>query len=854
MEAANSGWRRLTIGAALALLAVLTATPPAPVRAQTPEPVPSAPGLTTDRSLAAALDELRARGLRVMYSSALVEPTMQALAPPSSADPITAAQEMLAPYGLGLKRVRPDLYAVVRVQRARRSVLAGRVVVAVERTAVASARVEIAPARLVGWTQGDGHFAVPGVEPGRYVVRISAEGYETRVITAFAPQSAGEKLVIELISATQPVEEVVISASRYIYESASGPSLFALDREQIRLQPSVGEDALQAVGRLPGFAFSGISARPNVRGGEASETLILVDGMPVRQAFHMPAYNSVFSVLDDDLVSRIDVFTGAFPARYGNRMSGVLELATRSASELPRHSLGLSVFNAQARTSGQRADGEADWLAAGRFGTLAPLIDRFAPDVGDPSYGDVFVKGSWRTPSGTELRAHFLGARDQLSFRDPDTGESAELDSSTRYAWVTATHALGERWIFDALLGRSSIESGRVGTVTGDLAVDGALADSRDSEIWDLRLRASFRPDERHSIELGLEGVWGDARYDYASEVEYDPIAQRLFGLPEALERAARVDASRSAFAFHASDRWRLDERWYLDAGFRVDHERDKFLSDRTRWSPRLSVRRDLSRATKLRVSWARVFQSDDVHELQVEDGLERFPPAQRADHLVAGLEHRAPFGLALRLEAFRKHLERPRTRFENVYDPLRFLPELSPDRIRVAPEDSELYGVELSGQWERGRWAATGAYTWSQSIDEVEGLEVRRAWDQKHTATLALAWRNGPWRISGTGLYRSGRPTTPILRPAAADPLLGPRNSERLAPYLSIDVRVTREFPMTYGRLVAFAQVTNLFNRRNLCCTEIGVETDADGADFLETERLFTFPALPAIGVTWEF
>lgn len=169
-----------------------------------------------------------------------------------------------------------------------------------------------------------------------------------------------------------------------------------------------------------------------------------------------------------------------------------------------------------------------------------------------------------------------------------------------------------------------------------------------------------------------------------------------------------------------------------------------------------------------------------------------------------------------------------------------------------MAPEAAELHGIELSAQREQGPWALSGAWTWSRYLDRIAGREVLRAWDQTPTGSIALAWRRGPWSVAALGSFHTGRPATPIDLTDPEAPVLGAHNSTRLPHYASVDARVTREFPLVRGRLIAYAQVTNLFGRANRCCTEVDIESE-EGPQ-LQLEPLYSYPALPGIGVTWEF
>jgi hypothetical protein len=104
----------------------------------------------------------------------------------------------------------------------------------------------------------------------------------------------------------------------------------------------------------------------------------------MREAFHLPAYHDVFGVLDPELIGDAEVYTGGFPARYGNRMAGIFDLHTIDASAEPHTGLGISVFNAVARSSGALERAGVDWVAMARGGTLKPFIDALSLESRQP--------------------------------------------------------------------------------------------------------------------------------------------------------------------------------------------------------------------------------------------------------------------------------------------------------------------------------------------------------------------------------------------------------------------------------------------------------------------------------------
>jgi hypothetical protein len=156
------------------------------------------------------------------------------------------------------------------------------------------------------------------------------------------------------------------------------------------------------------------------------------------------------------------------------------------------------------------------------------------------------------------------------------------------------------------------------------------------------------------------------------------------------------------------------------------------------------------------------------------------------------------------------------------------------------------------------GAWNWWASYTWSRVTDELDGRREPRSWDQRHAFQAGTGWQGERWNFSLAASVHSGWPATGIeLYETGVDdegePVFeavpGPRNAERLPTFAAIDVRLSRTFDVPRGSLMAFVEISNLTNRRNVCCIDYDIE---DGA--LESSEDYWMPLLPAIGILWEF
>jgi outer membrane receptor protein involved in Fe transport len=360
-----------------------------------------------------------------------------------------------------------------------------------------------------------------------------------------------------------------------------------------------------------------------------------------------------------------------------------------------------------------------------------------------------------------------------------------------------------------------------------------------------------------HGFGAEVRRLSGD--YDYSSEVHVLP----GFPFPGSPGFDMARTAAPSPEGYESSGYWdvraQLNEHWSLQGGVRIDTQTYDGSDDGEQWSPRLSVLYTLAPQTHLRASVGRFVQFQGINELQVEDGIDTFYPAQHANHAILGFDHGFAAGLDLRLEAFRKDYRRINPRFENLFDPLVLLPEAEFDRVRIAPESARVSGVELLLRMRpRGSWSGWLSYSWSRAEDRVNGEDVPRGWDQRHAVNLGIVWSKGPWSATITNSYHSGWPTTALEVTGAesGNPqiVLSRRNRASLSDYNTLDMRVTRTFALSRGALDVFVELNNALSRANECCVHYDVRQNADGTLRYTQDRDSWLPLVPSAGVLWRY
>ncbi len=643
--------------------------------------------------------------------------------------------------------------------------------------------------------------------------------------------------------------EVRVYASRYRLDTERGLVLAELRGEDLEALPGIDQDAMRVVRYLPGIASNGLTARAHVRGGYENEVAVYFDGAPLFEPYHFKDFYAPLGMLDPGAIGRVDFYSGVPPPRYGNRLSGVLDMTPREWSGRDRHELGLSLLYAHALSQGRLEDRPVEWLGAYRRSVVNDLLELADKRSGQPQFADALARLRVELADGGELVGGLLSLDDSLRLDLADGTERARARYRDRSAWLRGVWPLPGGAVLEGTLAHSARDSRRQGELARPGSVDGSLEDRRDAETVSAVVGLSV-PGERWRLRLHGEWQEHEARFDFARSAAFEPLLAQALGRPASIEDAARLRAGGNAYAAAASLQVTASERLTLDFGLRWDAQRYSGGFAEDQLSPRVAAQYALDEDTVLRLSWGRLAQAQRPDELQVADGEAGFHVPARATQAVLALERRVSRDAVLRLEAFDKRIGRVLPAWENVLDPRSILTEIEPDRLRIAPESSRVYGTELSGRWEPGRtWSAWLAYAWSEATDEFPGFESARSWNQKHAIVLGVAWTRMPWQLSANGRWNSGwRRNTLDLQSG-----LSPRNAQSWPDARALDLRASWTRPLPIGALNVFAEVSNLFGQENLCCTAYAVE-DLGGAAALVGEVETWIPRYALVGVKWTF
>lgn len=189
-------------------------------------------------------------------------------------------------------------------------------------------QIQLTPCNCGGVTNTNGEFSINLTED-TYVVNASFIGYKAVIREVLLNRDI--RLELFLVEEEEQLSEVILNAKRVI-ERLETPQMGAVQmtaQELIKMPAAMGEvDLLRSMTLLPGVNNAGeVSNGLSIRGGSLDQNLLLYDFAPVFNPTHL---FGLFSVFTPEAVASTDLYRANIPARYGGRVSSVIDVKTKN--------------------------------------------------------------------------------------------------------------------------------------------------------------------------------------------------------------------------------------------------------------------------------------------------------------------------------------------------------------------------------------------------------------------------------------------------------------------------------------------------------------------------------------------
>lgn len=669
--------------------------------------------------------------------------------------------------------------------------------------ALIGAIIRVADQAIGAQTNAYGFYSL-SLPPASYDLIVSYLGYEQKNFTLNLDKPLNRN--IELIPATLDMEEILISESstKQLIHSPQ-MSLISMSSTEIKQMPVLlGEaDVLKSIQLLPGVKSMGEgSSGLFVRGGNLDQNLILLDEAPVYNPAHILGFLSIFN---PDAIKDVSLYKGNFPARYGGRLSSLLDIRMKEGNQKGLHGAGgIGLIAGRFSIEGPISP-NSTFMVSGRRSFLDLL--QIQPDNSKVYFYDLNTKMSAELGEKDRLFVSGYFGRDVFSFR-----EEYEVD------WGNATATVRWNHLFsDKLFANFTFLYSKYRYQIDDFETE-VVTFNWKSAIEDLSLKGDFSLylNPKNTLRFGFNSIYH--RFEPGStEQKTAQNFDRRTDIPEAhaLEHAVYLSNEQrigKRLTFSYGLRYGLFQN--IGPGTVFHYDATGQPTDSTQYrggeiynsyqglEPRLSLRFQLNSNSALKATYARTRQYLQLLQ-NTTSGFTAFevwlPSSERilpqiADQYSLGLTQLlADDTYSLEIEAYYKkianridykdHAQILQNRY--IEGELRF-------------GEGEAYGVECLLRKRTGKLQGFIGYTWSRSFLTLpavnNGNRYPARYDKPHDLAISMNYAVGKrWKLAANWVYLSGSATTlPIGNYdflGTSVPVYSSRNGERLPDFHRLDI-----------------------------------------------------------------
>jgi len=604
-------------------------------------------------------------------------------------------------------------------------------------------------------------------------------------------------LVLNLDVAEFALNEVeIVAEDAERIEDKTEMSVVDIPIRQIKLLPALmGEvDVIKAVQLMPGVqSGSEGSSGLYVRGGGPDQNLILLDDVPLYYVSHLGGF---FSVFNADAIKSVKLTKGGFPARYGGRLSSVLDIRMKEGDMNKFHGEGsIGLISSKLSLQGPIIKGKSSFIISARR-TYADLftrpISRLATQ-GRSSFGyhfyDLNGKVNHTFSDKDRLYFSFYMGDDKLKLTSSNKEGVEGQDGFTEYrlknttAWGNRMGAL--RWnhiwgpkLFSNLTAtytrygfRADNDIYDAFTYQGDTSLvtqtsEGSLNYGSGIEDWGAKLDFDWYPAPSHAVKFGLAST-------------YHTFTPGLLGIKYGTNNENTVDTTlnqqtETAFesAIYIEDEFKVGNRFSANMGLHGVHY---WVNDKSYWSlqPRASARLKLTNRIAWKASYVQMRQfihllSNSGAGLPIDlwvPATDRVPP-QESWQVATGFATSFLDGqLSLSVEGYYKEMK-GLIEYKEGTDFFLSMDQGSwEDRVETGGKGTA-YGVEFFLQKKRGKTTGWIGYTLSWNNRQFENLNNGEVFpyrfDRRHDLSVVVSHQlTDRISLSGTWVYGTGNAIT---------------------------------------------------------------------------------------------
>jgi len=738
---------------------------------------------------------------------------------------------------------------------------------------------------------------------GIYDISFTFIGYQNQVTNFNLNSAVIHDVEFELSSIN--IQEIVVTGEKNIVETTQ-TSMIEVPIEQIRTIPALlGEvDILKAIQLLPGVQSSEGSSGFYVRGGGPDQNLILLDGVPVYNASHI---GGLFSVFNADAIKNVRLTKGGFPARFGGRLSSVLEIDMREGNMKEfKGDATLGLISSKLTLEGPIIKDKTSFIIAGRRTYADLLAGPFIPSGTDLTlyFYDLNAKINHKISKNDRIYLSAYMGNDAFgvdydpSQADGKKGQEASGDGTLNFGLGYGNLTSTLRWnhlFSDKLFSNTTLTYSRYSFNT-NFGLTSSQADENTVINFDYlagiediggRIDFDYMPNPNHNIKFGTSYTY---HHFFPGEVNQyigvqSPDTSQNFSLDTTLNFSGNTNVHE--MFFYVEDNVKITSRLKANIGLHIGYYSlannsttnniglaDK-ISDKNNISlqPRVSARYLLNENWSLKASYAKMEQN--IHLLS--NSSVGFPsdiwvpaiesvPSQKSEQWAGSVSTLLFEGAyELSLEGYYKTMSNLIT-YKAGYSNLEST-EPWENAVETGGQ-GEAYGMEVFLQKKKGKTTGWIGYTLSWANRRFDNINFGEwysyKYDRRHDFSLVISHKfNDKWDVGATWVYGTGNAITfpqgvytgmPQVSPwngQAVDFVesYGDRNSTRLPAYHRLDFGINKHKKRKKWDSTLSLGAYNVYNRKNPFFAYLAYEDNQRVA-----KQVSLFPIIPSISYRIQF
>ncbi len=706
-----------------------------------------------------------------------------------------------------------------------------------------------------------GFYVVPSLDEGTYIFIFRHIGYKTLIKEInFEGDSTYQILSIEMQQEDIKLEEVVIEGKKI---EKNVTSLIDISPELLSKLPSIsGEvDLFKSLEMLPGVnKASDLSSGLYIRGGSPDQTLTLLDGVVVYNPAHL---GNIASTFNTNALSDVKLIKGAFPAEYGGRLSGVLDIKLRSGTkEKGKGIIGIGLINSFAFLEGP-LDEYGTYMISGR-GMYYDLFQKnFRTSNNAPRYNffDLTAKLSFFTSKNTVISVSALFNQDHAYSPSSVTDTDYDIDWKNINVSLHWQQVNSKSLFMNSTFSFVNYEfSSKIGVNPTSVTSFTYFSKSNLSDLF-FRQNAEIRWHQDHTLKTGIDlAVHNyDILYSdvYSDAIEKDPYT------------GSDIISVEAALYFQSESQL-TSELWANFGGRFYYFNVQKYF----RFEPRVSLAYSLNPDLIFKGAFAITHQF--IH-LIVRNDITL--PTDLWYPSTSGIEPSKSTQFVIGLDSYWKEQEYMIS-IEGYYKDMSGLyefvnnPQLDPTGENIEDQftkgKGESYGVELFVNKRKGRLNGWIGYTLSWTRRQFAELNNGRIfyprYDRRHDISLALSYKIFErLNFSATWAYATGQWYTLPPGQFAFDPVgLGGEtqtqlnysgiNSSQFPSYHKLDLNFNYSFDWLGSESEVYLNLYNVYSHNNPFARYVVLEENEDGENIPVVKEITLFPFIPSFGIIINF